>query len=88
MDVCTYVDLIVIQRSCSSFLVSVNLVSPAFELAMIPALLTSESVSVLLPWSTWAITDMFRMFARLSMMTRTYRGTDQAHIRGRLNEIT
>ena len=48
----TYVDLMVIQRSCSSFLVSVNLVSPALDPAIIPALLTSESVSVDFPWST------------------------------------
>ena len=48
----TYVDLIVMQRSCSSFLVSVNLVSPAFADAIIPALLTKESVKVDFPWST------------------------------------
>ena len=29
---------------------------------MIPAAATSESVRVDLPWSTWAITDMDRMF--------------------------
>ena len=46
---CTYVDLMVIHLSCSSFLVSVNLVSPARLPAMIPALLTSESVKVDLP---------------------------------------
>lgn len=45
----TYVDLMVIQRSCSSFLVSVNLASPAFAEAIIPALLTKESVSVDFP---------------------------------------
>ena len=33
----SYVDLMVMQRSCSSFLVSVALVSPALEAAMIPA---------------------------------------------------
>lgn len=44
-----YVDLMVIHLSCSSFLVSVNLVSPALADAMIPALLTKESVSVDLP---------------------------------------
>lgn len=76
-----YVDFIVIHRSCSSFLVSVNRVSPALALAMMPALLTSESVSVLLPWSTWAITDMLRIFARLSMIARTCPGTRQIHIR-------
>merc|ERR1711970_700905 len=61
------VDLMVMHRSCSSFLVSVALVSPAFEAAMMPALETRESVRVDLPWSTWAITDMFLMFSFLSM---------------------
>ena len=45
----TYVDLIVMHRSCSSFLVSVKRVSPALEPAIMPALLTSESVNVDLP---------------------------------------
>jgi len=45
----TYVDLIVIQRSCSSLRVSVNLVSPALAPAMMPALDTRESVKVDLP---------------------------------------
>lgn len=49
---CTHVDLIVIQRSCSSLRVSVKRVSPALEEAMIPALHTKESVKVDLPWST------------------------------------
>ena len=71
MRSCTYVDLMVMQRSCSSFLVSVALVSPALAAAMMPAFATSESVSVDFPWSTWAITDMFRMFLFLSMHTRT-----------------
>lgn len=66
----TYVDLIVIHLSCSSFLVSVALVSPALAEAMIPALDKSESVSVDLPWSTWAITDMFRILCFLSIMVR------------------
>lgn len=44
-----YVDLMVMHLSCSSFLVSVNRVSPAFADAMIPALLTKESVSVDFP---------------------------------------
>ena len=39
---------------------------------MMPALLTRESVSVDLPWSTWAITDILRMLDRLSMIARTY----------------
>ena len=62
----------VMQRSCSSFLVSVNLASPAFAEAIIPALLTKESVSVDFPWSTWAITDMLRILCFLSMMERIY----------------
>merc|ERR1712142_1063036 len=65
------VDLMVIHLSCSSFLVSVALVSPALEAAMIQAFATSESVSVDLPWSTWAITDMFRIFFFLSIHSRT-----------------
>jgi hypothetical protein len=39
--------------------VSVNLISPAFAPAIIPALETNESVKVDFPWSTWAMTDMF-----------------------------
>lgn len=66
----THVDLMVIQRSCSSLRVSVKRVSPARAEAMMPALHTRESVSVDLPWSTWAMTDMFRMLAFLSMMAR------------------
>lgn len=62
----------VMQRSCSSFRVSVYLISPALALAMMPALLTRASVRVDLPWSTWAITDMLRMLARFSMMARTW----------------
>lgn len=62
----------VIHLSCSSFLVSVNLVSPALAEAMIPALLTSESVRVDLPWSTWAITDMLRMLCLRSMISRIW----------------
>lgn len=69
----THVDLMVMHRSCSSFLVSVNLVSPAFCDAIIPALLTKESVSVDLPWSTCAITDMFRMLCFLSIMDRIWK---------------
>ena len=45
----TYVDLMVIQRSCSSLRVSVKRASPALALAIIPALHTSESVRVDLP---------------------------------------
>ena len=68
----THVDLMVMQRSCSSLRVSVKRVSPARDDAMIPALDTSESVSVDLPWSTWAITDMFLMLDFLSMMARIW----------------
>jgi hypothetical protein len=46
------VDLIVIPRSFSSSLVSVNRTSPAFDEAIIPAFETSESVRVDFPWST------------------------------------
>lgn len=46
------VDLMVIPRSFSSCRVSVNLISPAFWVAMIPALETKESVRVDFPWST------------------------------------
>ena len=49
IDRSTHVDLMVMQRSCSSFLVSVKRVSPALSPAMIPALLTNESVSVDFP---------------------------------------
>ena len=68
----TYVDLMVMHLSCSSFLVSVARVSPALEAAMIPALATRESVRVDLPWSTWAITDMFLMFLFLSIHALTW----------------
>lgn len=66
----THVDLMVIHLSCSSLRVSVKRVSPARAPAMIPAFETSESVSVDLPWSTWAMTDMLRMFRFLSIMPR------------------
>jgi hypothetical protein len=42
--------------------VSVNRMSPALAPAIIPALDTKESVKVDLPWSTWAITDMLRIW--------------------------
>ena len=71
MWVITYVDLMVMHLSCSSFLVSVALVSPALLAAMMPALDTRESVRVDLPWSTWAITDMFLMFLFLSIHSLT-----------------
>ena len=60
----------VIHLSCSSFLVSVARVSPAFALAIIPAFDNRESVKVDLPWSTWAITDMFRILCFLSIIVR------------------
>lgn len=66
----THVDLMVIQRSCSSLRVSVKRVSPALAPAMIPAFDTRESVSVDFPWSTWAMTLMLRMFFFLSIMAR------------------
>ena len=65
-----YVELIVMPRSLSSSLVSVNLVSPALELAMRPALAIRESVNVDLPWSTWAMTDILRILWRLSITLR------------------
>ena len=66
----SYVDLMVIPLSFSSFLVSVARASPAFDPAMMPALAKRESVRVDFPWSTWAMTDMLRMLCRLSMMER------------------
>lgn len=48
-DAFTHVDLIVIQRSCSSLRVSVNRVSPALAPAIMPALETRESVRVDFP---------------------------------------
>lgn len=66
----THVDLMVMQRSCSSLRVSVKRVSPALAPAMIPAFDTNESVNVDFPWSTWAMTDMLRMFFFLSIMAR------------------
>lgn len=68
----THVDLMVIQRSCSSLRVSVKRVSPARAEAMMPAFDTSESVKVDFPWSTCAMTDMLRMLAFLSMMARIW----------------
>ena len=65
------VDLIVIPRSASSLRVSVYRASPARAFAMIPALDTRESVSVVFPWSTCAITLMDRMLFFRSMMERS-----------------
>ena len=44
-----YVDLMVMHLSCSSLRVSVKRASPALAPAMIPALLTRESVRVDFP---------------------------------------
>jgi len=43
------VDLMVMHLSCSSFLVSVALASPALAAAMIPAFYNKESVNVDFP---------------------------------------
>jgi hypothetical protein len=50
-----------VPEALCTYRVSVNRISPALAPAMIPALETKESVRVDLPWSTWAMTDMFRM---------------------------
>ena len=63
----TYVDLIVIPFSCSSFLVSMAHLSPAWWAEMNPARAKRESVKVVLPWSTCAITAMLRTFLGRSM---------------------
>lgn len=44
-----------------------NRISPALEEAIIPAFETRESVRVDFPWSTCAMTDMFRMLVGLSV---------------------
>ena len=59
--------LIVMHRSCSSCRVSVRRMSPAASVEMMPAAATSESVSVLLPWSTCAMTDRLRMLCLRSI---------------------
>ena len=62
----------VMQRSfVLSGVTSMALVYPAFEAAMMPALVPRESVRVDLSWSMWAITDMFLMLSFLSMHSRT-----------------
>jgi len=45
----TPADLIVIPLSCSSLRESINLTSPAFDSAIIPALAINESVNVDFP---------------------------------------
>ena len=57
------------QRTCSSWRVSVRRMSPAEASAMMPAAATSESVSVDLPWSTCAMTDIERMFRGLDWIS-------------------
>jgi hypothetical protein len=57
--------------------VSVNLISPAFAPAIIPALETNESVKVDFPWSTWAMTDMF-LHGERSERIASERGEKQA----------
>ena len=72
------VDFIVIPLSCSSALVSVNLVSPAESMDIIPAEATKESVKVDFPWSTCATTDMFRIlcfFCMISLIWSTVKFT-------------
>lgn len=65
-------DLMVIPLSCSSSLVSVASLLPACFCPMSPALLSRESVSVVLPWSTCAITDMLRIFFFLDIIALTF----------------
>jgi len=47
-------------------------VTPALDYEIKPALAIKESVRVDLPWSTWAITDMFRILSGLSIILRSY----------------
>ncbi len=66
----THVDLM--QRSCSSFLVSVKRVSPARAEAMIPAFDTRESVKVDLSVIANVDHSMLRILDFLSMMERIW----------------
>lgn len=66
------VDLMLMQRSCSSFLVSVKRVSPARAEAMIPALDTRESVKVDLSVIANVDHSMLRILDFLSMMERIW----------------
>ena len=62
------IDLMLMQRSCSSFRVLVKQVSPDRAEAMTPALHIRKSVRVDLAWFTWVMKAMFLMLAFLSMM--------------------
>ena len=66
------VDLMVMHRSCSSWRVSVKRASPAALALIMPAFETRLSVSVDLPWSTWAMTEMFRMLTGKSIIARIW----------------
>jgi len=68
----TPVDLMVMPRSASSARLSVKRAEPAAAAEMMPAFCTKESVSVDLPWSTCAITDMLRMLDVKSMIARSW----------------
>ena len=67
----SYVDLMVIPLSCSSLRVSIAHLSPACSAEMTPALDKRESVRVVLPWSTWAMTEMFRICLGRDITPRT-----------------
>ena len=56
-------DFIVMPRSCSSSRLSMYRSWPASRLEMMPLLAMSESLRVVLPWSTCAITQMLRVVA-------------------------
>ena len=66
------IDLMLMQRSCSSFRVLVKQVSPDRAEAMTPALHIRKSVRVDLAWFTWVMKAMFLMLAFLSMMGRIW----------------
>ena len=66
------IDLMLMQRSCSSFRVLVKQVSPDRAEAMTPALHIRKSIRVDLAWSTWVMTAMFLMLAFLSVMGRIW----------------
>ena len=66
------IDLMLMQRSCSSFRVLVKQVSPDRAEAMTPALHIRKSIRVDLAWSMRVMTAMFLMLAFLSMMSRIW----------------
>jgi len=70
----TFAASIVMPRSCSSSSVSIASCSPAVSSEIIPAPASRLSVSVVLPWSTWAAMAMFRMFSG-SSISRTHSST-------------